>query len=116
MKIRKIEKKDIKEFGKLIVEHAKYEKLYFGEFNKHKQLELLLFSTQPKIFGWVVVEENKLIGYMTATIDYSTWNADPFVYMDCLYLSTLSRNKSIGQLLIKKLKEFGKENNRTNIQ
>ncbi|QNK64940.1 GNAT family N-acetyltransferase [Pedobacter sp. PAMC26386] len=64
-----------------------------------------------------MVEIDQLIkGFCTYTIDYSTWDAANFLYMDCLYLSEDVRGMGIGSEIIRKLKEVAKGNDCVNMQ
>jgi ribosomal protein S18 acetylase RimI-like enzyme len=116
MKIRKVRQSDLTKLGKLIVEHADYEKLPIGQFVRIPQLKVLIFSQNPSIFVWIVEGEQELLGYMSATIDYSTWEAAPFTYLDCLYLKEKARRQGVGIQLMVKLREFAQNHNCKNIQ
>lgn len=116
MKIRAIEKSDLSQLGALIIEHADYEGLPIENFSQTKQLGKLIFSETPVLFVWVVEMGKELLGYMSATIDYSTWQAAPFVYLDCLYLREQARGQGIGLLLMKQLRKFAQHHNCNNIQ
>jgi ribosomal protein S18 acetylase RimI-like enzyme len=116
MKIRKVRQSDLTKLGELIVEHADYEKQPIGKFVRIPQLKELIFSQNPSIFVWVVEGEQELLGYMSATIDYSTWEAAPFTYLDCLYLTEKARGDGIGFQLMTKLRDFSQTHNCSNIQ
>lgn len=64
------------------------------------------FRCHPAFYAWVAVSESALIGYATATIDFSTWRGAHFVHMDCLYVQQLWRGSSIGNQLINAIKAF----------
>lgn len=53
---------------------------------------------------------------MTATIDFATWTAEPFVHMDCLYLRPSVRRLGMGRALITTLREFAVHHQCTVIQ
>ncbi len=116
MIIKRISREDIGTLSTLIEEHSEYENLSFGKFKKAEELERLICNEEAKIYGWLVQDNNKTIGYMTATIDYSTWSAEPFVYMDCLYLQPNIRRKGLGIKLMKVLEQFAIEHNCNEIQ
>ena len=116
MRVRKIEQFDLAKLGELIVEHADYEELPIGKFIRISQLSALIFGKNPVIFVWVVENGEELLGYMSATIDYSTWQAAPFVYLDCLYLREQTRGQGVGWQLMSQLREFARFHNCNNIQ
>ncbi len=119
MKIRKVKESDISQLIELCTLHAAYEKVEFDKTNiKHKgeNLARALFDKSPKLFCWVVATDNKLLGYLSATKEFSTWEAEYYIHMDCLYLKKETRGKGLGFGLINTLKEFAAENHCTLIQ
>lgn len=115
-KIRNAEPKDIDEIIKLCAEHAEYERAEFSTHGKAEKLAEILFSENPPVFCLVVVSENKLLGYTTFMPEFSTWDADYYVYMDCLFLRPQARNFGIGERLIKEIAKFAKSRNIQQVQ
>jgi ribosomal protein S18 acetylase RimI-like enzyme len=107
--IRRIVREDLGALTTLFEEHAAYEKLRFNGHGRGDALAALMFEEPIRIFGWLAEVEGEIAGYMTATIDYSTWNAAPFVYMDCLYLRDSFRGHGLGRLLMRELQAFARE-------
>jgi GNAT superfamily N-acetyltransferase len=64
----------------------------------------------------VVEKENTLIGYATFMKQFSTWDADFYIYLDCLYLKETSRGKGLGKIIMEMIKEYSKVENCTHIQ
>lgn len=106
--IRKAELKDIEGIIKLCAEHAEFEKANFSPLKKAQKLADFLFSTHPPVFCLVVEKDNALLGYTTFMPEFSTWDADYYVYMDCLFLRPHARNFGIGKELIKEIAKFAK--------
>ena len=52
------------------------------------------------LFGWVAESEHSLSGYATATIDFSTWRAAPFMHLDCLFVRGAHRGQGVGRRLM----------------
>ena len=102
--IRPAENKDLDELLVLMEEHARYEKTTFQPFGKKEKLHVALFSRQPRLYCWVVEFGAALQGYATYTIDYSTWDASDFIYLDCLFLRPICRGIGIGTKILSKLK------------
>jgi len=50
--------------------------------------------------AWVAVQAVKLIGYATATMDFSTWAGRPFLHLDCLFVGEGHRGGGIGAALL----------------
>ncbi|WP_343704997.1 GNAT family N-acetyltransferase [Flavobacterium sp.] len=114
--IRNCEITDLPKLIVLLQKHAEFEKAEFSPEGKEEGLKNALFSQNPKLFCLVVATEETIVGYASYTFDFSTWNAQTFLYMDCLFLEEETRGFGIGEILIEKLKEIGKQNNCVNIQ
>ena len=115
-KIRNCEISDLTKLVILCQKHAEYEKADFSPEGKEEGLKKALFDTQPKLHCLVVATEKDIVGYVSYTFDYSTWDAATFMYMDCLFLEEQARSFGIGEVLIEKLKQIGIKNNCINIQ
>ena len=115
-KIRKAKPKDIESIIFLCKEHAAYEKVAYDSTGKAEKLAAFLFAEQPKIFCLIAENEKGIIGYATYTFEFSTWDADFYVHMDCLYLRDFARGFGIGEALIKEIARETIENNCSLIQ
>ncbi len=105
--IRPAKLDDMAHLKELIEAHAIHEGAPFNNgFQNTESLTKLVFGDAPRIFLWVAEMDAGLVGYMSATIDYSTWNAAPFVYLDCLYLTHDARGQGFGLKFIKTLDAF----------
>lgn len=114
--IRECEIADLPKLVVLCQKHAKFEKAEFSPEGKEEGLKKALFAENPKLYCLVVQANNTIVGYVSYTFDYSTWDAVDFMYMDCLFLEEEARSFGIGEVLIEKLKEIGKQNNCVNVQ
>ncbi len=110
-KIRKALPEDIIEIVNLCAEHAEYEKIPFDPEGKTEKLAAILFTEDPKLFCFIVENGNGILGYATYTFDLSTWDAQHYINMDCLYLRSLYRGHGIGEVLMKHIAEHGREKN-----
>jgi len=105
--VRPIERRDIPAVIELIRLHAAYEKLPFVEREQATGLASAFFDAQPCLYGWVVDDGGgALLGYMTVVVDFATWAARPFAYMDCLFLRDHARGRGLGRRLIDELRNF----------
>lgn len=109
IKIRFAIEADIYQIIDLCEAHANYEQCEYSKTGKSAELLKSLFSDIPKLYCLVVEQENKLIGYATYTIQYSTWDAAEYIYMDCLYMYENARGFGLGEQLVEKIKEEGKK-------
>jgi ribosomal protein S18 acetylase RimI-like enzyme len=115
-KIRDCEITDLPKLVILCQKHAQYEKANYSPEGKEENLKKALFEEHPKLYCLVVATKETIVGYVSYTFDYSTWNAATFIYMDCLFLEEETRGLGIGEILIEKLKQIGIEKNCVNIQ
>lgn len=91
---------DMEALVALCAEHAAYEGTFYDSRDKGEQLSAALFSPSPRLHAWVVEQQGRLVGYATATQEFSTWDAAVFVHMDCLYLREEVRGVGLGRLLM----------------
>lgn len=106
-KIRLAQKKDLKKLVQLCQLHANFEKADYNSEQKEEKLNKHLFSKNPSLFCLVVEKDKNLIGYATFMKQFSTWDADYYIYMDCLFMTEASRGFGIGEKLIDRIKEEG---------
>lgn len=114
--IRNCEVTDLPKLIVLCQKHAEFERADYDSEGKEEGLKKALFSKEPKLFCLVVAVGNDIVGYVSYNFTYSTWSADDYLYMDCLFLEEEARSFGIGEVLINTLKEIGKEKNCVNMQ
>jgi ribosomal protein S18 acetylase RimI-like enzyme len=114
--IRECTEKDLPELIELCGLHSEYEQADFTPIGKEVLLKKAMFSENPRLFCFVIESHNKLQGYFSYTFDYSTWDAQTFLYLDCLYLMPAFRGHRIGEKVFDKLKEIAMQNDCVNIQ
>ncbi|WP_128433714.1 GNAT family N-acetyltransferase [Streptomyces cyaneus] len=106
IKVQPIEPGHLDALLALCREHAAYEKADFRENGQVERWRTALFSEQPALYGWIATDDGEPCGFMTVTIDFATWGAEPFVYMDCLYLQEPYRGMGLGRTFFERLREF----------
>lgn len=114
--IRPCEEKDLPELVELCAAHAEYEKGEYSPEGKLEGLRAAIFGETKKLNCWIVEVDGKAEGFTTFTFDFSTWDAAPFLYMDCLYLNESCRGKGVGTEIMNKIREEALKNNCKNIQ
>ncbi len=114
--IRFVQKRDLKELIHLCELHAIFEKSEYNAKSKEGKLDTYLFSDNPTLYCLVVEKDKKLIGYATLIRQFSTWDADFYIYMDCLFMTEESRGFGIGEKLIERIMEEGRKLGCSHIQ
>lgn len=113
--IRALLPEDIDALLVLIGEHADYERSPFDSSGKKERLMEAIFAAK-KLHCWVVECNGVVEGFVSFTLDYSTWDAADFIYMDCLYLRAHVRGFGIGAQIITRLRTLAAELNFKNVQ
>ena len=115
--IRFVKKSDLDNVIQLCKLHADFEKAFYSIENKVSLLENALFFTNKSgLYCLVVEKENKLIGYATYIKQFSTWDVDYYLYLDCLFLTEDSRGFGIGEHLMNRIKVEANKLNCSSIQ
>lgn len=114
--IRECLEDDLPVLVELCGKHAAFEQVTYHPAEKASLLKKAIFAERPKLFCYVIVVNSKIQGYFSFTFDYSTWDAQSFLYLDCLYLEPPIRRKGIGEVIFEKLKAIARQNNCVNIQ
>ena len=114
--IRECSEGDLDKIIVLCRKHAEYEKAAYNPEGKKEKLAEALFSEPKRLGCLVAVVAGGVIGYATYTFDFSTWDAQQFIYLDCLYLEDDYRNFGIGAVIMEKVKEIGQTAGCVNMQ
>ncbi len=116
MTIRFAKEEDSKQIVLLCKAHAIHERATFAPNKKAMLLTQYLFRSENTLKCVVVEQNNELLGYATFMKQFSTWDADFYIYLDCLYLKEEIRGKGIGVKIMTLVKEFATSENCTMIQ
>jgi ribosomal protein S18 acetylase RimI-like enzyme len=106
--LRKAIPSDITEIINLCAEHSEYERADYSSLGKAEKLASFLFSNKPPLFCLIVESDSKILGYATYMFEFSTWDAEYYIYMDCLYLRPAYRGTGIGQVLVEEIEKHSK--------
>jgi len=102
--IRLIRKEEIQQLVQLFALHAAYEKTTFKANDQVKKLTSYLFQENPPCYCLVALLGEELIGYASYMKQFSTWDSDFYIYMDCLFLKEEARGMGIGQQFMTRIK------------
>ncbi len=114
--IRPCEEKDLPKLIQLCAAHAAYEKAAYNPEGKLEGLKEGIFGEPKKLNCWIVEIDGNTEGFAAYTIDFSTWDAAPFLYVDCLYLNENCRGMGIGQEIMKRIQKVARDHKCVNIQ
>ena len=106
--IKRPSKARIDDIIELCAAHAEFEQSDYSKEGKAQSLKNDLFSEKPKLFCLVAIVGQKYVGYITWMKQYSTWDAEEYLYMDCLFLDDTCRGYGIGEALVEAMKSFGR--------
>lgn len=101
--IRKALASDVPDLVILCKEHAAYEA--YAWTAQHQEVKLSSALKAELLHCFVVEHYGELAGYATWMKHFSTWEADHFIYLDCLYLKPVARNRGIGEKLMELIRE-----------
>ncbi|MEN7549077.1 GNAT family N-acetyltransferase [Rapidithrix thailandica] len=103
--IRPVRREDISGVIELCKLHAAYEQAEYDQTKKEEKLSNFLFSETPALYCLIVEIDHKIVGYSTYMKQFSTWDANHYIYMDCLFLTEECRGYGIGEKLIDRIKK-----------
>ncbi len=114
--IREVRENEIGLIVELCQKHAAHERMTYNPIQKKELLKKAIFSEVKQLYCFVIESNCMIVGYFTYTFDFSTWDASPFLYLDCLYIEAEFRGMGIGKTIIDRLREIGRKNDCVNIQ
>ena len=114
--IRPIRESEMDSLVQLCYDHAIFEESEYDSNGKAEKLHSFIFGERPVLVCLVAEIEGQLLGYITFTKEFSTWSAEYFYHMDCLYLKEEGRNLGLGKKLMNVMSEVAKQNDINHIQ
>lgn len=114
--LRAVTLDDVEDLVRLCKEHAQYERASYSSLDKVSRLREALSSSPPQLAAWIARAEGAPVGYATATMEYSTWAAQYFLHMDCLFVREGYRSRGIGQILFEQVRRYARHRGISEIQ
>lgn len=90
---------DVPELMAICAEHAAFERLPHAAGARADALADALQGTPPRLHAWLARVDATVVGYASATVDFSTLDGASYLHMDCLYVRAPWRNRAIGHEL-----------------
>jgi GNAT superfamily N-acetyltransferase len=105
--------RDVARIVELCTLHAQFERTTINLADKHSLLTEALFvssgcEVEPKLYCWVAEVNKTVVGYATATIDFSTWQCASYLHLDCIYIEQKFRGHGLGQQLMHSVYQFAR--------
>ncbi len=113
-RVRVAEPGDARAITQLAEAHAAYELADFARAGHAQRLTTALQSGQ--LYAWLALQNHLPVGYVTATLDFSTFSAKRYLHMDCLYMSAHARGQGLGHALLQAVRDFGMAHACCNLQ
>ena len=97
---------DISALLPLMAEHAQFEHLDHEPLARLGALEAALVTAPPRLYLWLAQIQDAMVGYASATLDFSTLDRTTYLHMDCLFVRAGWRGGGIGHRLWLELRRF----------
>lgn len=108
-KVRKAVVGDADAISMLCAEHADYERAAFVAQDHPAKLARCMTGDVPRLVVFAADHfRDGLIGYAAVTREVSTWRAEDYLHMDCLFVRSGYRNQSIGLRLFDCVLQFAR--------
>ncbi|MET3653790.1 GNAT family N-acetyltransferase [Dyella japonica] len=89
----------VAELMAICAEHAAFERLPHVPDSRADVLADALHGSPPRLYAWLASIDGAIVGYASATLDFSTLDRAAYLHMDCLYVRSAWRGRAIGQRL-----------------
>lgn len=107
--IRPVRPGDFDALIDLINDHAAFERAAVDRNHLRETLPRHIFGKVPCAIVLVAVCGRDIVGYLSASTEFSTWNAAEYLHMDCLYLTPDCRGKGVGRMLMQAAAHYADE-------
>ncbi|WP_109124319.1 GNAT family N-acetyltransferase [Dyella sp. C11] len=97
--IRRAGRADVAALMAICAEHAAFERLPGRHGERADALADALEGSPPALYAWLACVNDAIVGYASATVDFSTLDRARFLHMDCLYVRAAWRNRAVGRAL-----------------
>lgn len=71
-------------------------------------MERLFFATEAAMKCWVIECGDALLAYASCIPQQSTWLAEQYLYLDCLFVVESARDKGLGSMLMAEITRYAR--------
>ena len=114
--VRNIRREDLPVLLTFCKAHARLEQTTFDPASKLERWSQSLLDPELGIHCWMLEFEGQLIGYASLMRQFSTWDADFYLYLDCLYVEANFRGRGFGAEVMQVIKDYAQKWNYPVIQ
>lgn len=107
--IRSVRADDLDALIDIIADHAAFERAAVDRNHLRGALPQHIFGKVPRAIILIAVLGRDIVGYLSASIEFSTWKAAEYLHMDCLYLTPECRGKGAGRMLMDAAVRYARE-------
>ena len=107
--IREARESDVPLILQFIRDLAEYEKLAHAVVATEKQLPATLFGSAPFAEVLIAEEDNTPVGFALFFHNYSTFLAQPGIYLEDLFVKTEYRGRGYGKALLARLAQIARD-------
>lgn len=105
--IRRASGPDAATVAGLVAEHADYERS--SARPDVRVLAAALDAAPPRLLVWIAEAGGYPVGYAALTEDFSTWRAQAFLHLDCLFVRASHRGRGLGAELFRQVRSHAHE-------
>ena len=96
--VRRAHAADAPALARLCAAHAAYERIPHRTDGHAERLADALDAGH--LWAWLGWQREEVVGYASATLDFSTLTGAPFLHLDCVYLDPAARGLGLGGELL----------------
>lgn len=109
VKLRKVAEGELSRLVHLMEAHADFEQADFNYTHQEQRLKEKMFDTKDPLYCFVAAHKDTLVGYATCIRQYTSWEANYYLYVDCLYFDDAYRGMGLGYKMMQLIKEVAQQ-------
>ena len=105
--IRPHEAGELETLLELCAEHAEYELAPFSSDGQAERWRGALENGDVQVF--FAHHDGETFGFAAMSLEYSTWRAEQYAHLDCLYVRSSARGRGLGKALMKTIEQRARQ-------